>query len=77
LEQRHHSYGEDAGDDATGAGEDDVYGEVAYLPGSCPGMAMQAHVVHAADGESLIAADSYSLAAAMVIQNDLMPVSAH
>ena len=34
-------------------------------------------VVHAADGESLVAADSYSLAAAMVIQNDLMPVSAH
>jgi len=34
-------------------------------------------VVHAANGESLVAVNSYALAAAMVIQNDLMPVSAH
>ena len=34
-------------------------------------------LVQAADGESLVAADSYSLAAEMVIQNNLMSVSAH
>ena len=34
-------------------------------------------VVYAADGESLVAVDNYALATAMVIQNDLMPVSAH
>ncbi len=35
------------------------------------------YVVHAANGESLAAADTQALAAAMVVQNDMVPLYAH
>ena len=34
-------------------------------------------VVHAANGESLMAADSQALAAAVVVQNGMVPLYAH
>jgi hypothetical protein len=38
---------------------------------------MPVHVVHGADGESLAAADSYALAAAIVVQNGMTPLPVH
>lgn len=51
-------------------------GEVAYikledLDGD------RVHVVHAANGESLAAAESHDLAAAMIIQNGMTPLTVH
>ncbi len=50
--------------------------EVAYVKLERIG-GQRLHVVHAANGESLAAADSHALAAAMIVQNGLTPVYVH
>jgi len=50
-------------------------GEVAYIKLESIG-GKRLFVIHAADGERLMAADSFELAAAAAVQNGLMPVHA-
>jgi hypothetical protein len=50
-------------------------GEVAYIKLESVG-GKRLFVIHAADGERLMAVDSFELAAATAVQNGLMPVHA-
>ena len=51
-------------------------GEVAYVKLEDVGGNL-IHVVRAANGESLAAAESHDLAVAMIIQNDMTPLTVH